>query len=280
MQNLSTQTGVVIAYTFDPRQAEWRLAAVDKDGKEHYAIRPNHAAWFASIRQEELTFPNLAPDQVKSLRFETRPREWVQFEGMVTNPNAPAASNNTQNPAAIAERQALIRTLQAQRAAELAYAKAHNAAPDSSKTDSTPAQPGNYYLMGGSRPGVYPLGTQPLTVLQAVVSSGVTQSDLSALRIVVVRQKNGKSEMPVNTTLDKLLHEDAVQIQSGDIVWIKDISDLRQQEAKLKDTISDLQHDIDQSSRSPDNIVRKRVQEQMTRAQQKLEELSNQENQQ
>jgi beta-lactamase regulating signal transducer with metallopeptidase domain len=264
------QTGVLIAYTFDPRKVEWRLAAIDKDGKEHYAVRPNQAASLPPIRQEELYFPNLAPDQVQSLRFETRPREWVQFEGMVTNPEAPTA----QNPAATAEGQALIRTLQAQRAAELAYAKAQKETSEPAKPAPTPAQPGNYYIIGGSRPGIYQLGPQSLTVLQAVVSSGVTQSDLSVIRIEVVRQKDGKSEMPVNTTLDKLLHDDVVKIQSGDVVRIKDLTELRQKEAELQTKMDDLS---DFLPRATDPNSQKDMRAKISQTQAKFDELKAQE---
>jgi hypothetical protein len=263
------QTDVYIAYTFDPRQVDWRLVAVDTQGKEHYATREGTPASLPPLRQEQLLFAGLAAADVKSLRFETRPREWIQFEGFIVNPGMPNAADRL--PSA-----QLVKLLQAKRAAEMEAAK-------TAKTEAvtlheaTPPANNFYYVIGGSRPGIYQLGPQSLTVLQAVVSSGVTQSDLSAIRIEVVRQKDGKSQTPVDATLNTILHGNDAKLQSGDVIWIKDLSDLRQKEAALETSLEQLSDLIQHTS---DPAVLKDLQPRLAQGQAKLQDLKAHENDQ
>ena len=82
---------VQLASTFDPRQTAWRLIAVDADGNEHPADNVSLRGSLPPLRQYDVYWSKIPPATIKSLRFETRPIQWIEFTDFVTDPGGTPA---------------------------------------------------------------------------------------------------------------------------------------------------------------------------------------------
>jgi hypothetical protein len=78
-------TGVHIGVTYNITDRQFRVVAVDKEGKIHLS-RWTGSGGTDNLRFTTGSFPNLERDQLEEYRFEVRPYEWVKFKDVSLRP--------------------------------------------------------------------------------------------------------------------------------------------------------------------------------------------------
>ncbi|MGN6370404.1 MAG: M56 family metallopeptidase, partial [Phycisphaerae bacterium] len=252
---------VTVASTFDPRQIEWRLLAVDADGKEYPAASIIKRGFLPPLRQFTVSWSALPLDKIKSLRVETRPLHWIEFTNFVTNPAG--------NPPADGD---IVKRLRERRASENAPAPA---APSATPAPSESV----VYLLGDvNRPGGYSLNPTNHTLLQAIATAGMSKSDTSTITVTLLRRKGNESHRIIRVTLADLLrgNNDNFDLHPGDIITVAGESD---RITALRTRIQSLQEQLDMTSatKSPEDQSVQTLQAQIKRLQMQLEDLRNQE---
>jgi hypothetical protein len=81
----ATKAGVLLAVTYSVQDAQVRLVAVDREGKERSPLRSSGAStwgFYQVVSEFDLT-----PDQVAEFRLQTRPYEHLEIKDVALKPS-------------------------------------------------------------------------------------------------------------------------------------------------------------------------------------------------
>ncbi len=85
------EKGLHISVTYNITDRDFRVVAVDKDGKVHFSTRSGSSGT-GNLRQTTASFPDLTRDELQEYRFQVRPHEWVEFEDISLRPGKEAVA--------------------------------------------------------------------------------------------------------------------------------------------------------------------------------------------
>jgi hypothetical protein len=83
------EKGLHIGVTYNVTDRDFRVVAVDKDGKMHVSARSGSSGT-ENLRRTTASFPDLTRDKLQEFRFQTRPYEWVEFKDVSLRPSEEA----------------------------------------------------------------------------------------------------------------------------------------------------------------------------------------------
>ncbi|MHC4693518.1 MAG: right-handed parallel beta-helix repeat-containing protein [Planctomycetota bacterium] len=79
------EKGLNIGVTYNVTDRDFRVVAVDKDGKVHVSARSGSSGT-ENLRRTTASFPDLTRDKLREFRFQTRPYEWIEFRDISLRP--------------------------------------------------------------------------------------------------------------------------------------------------------------------------------------------------
>jgi hypothetical protein len=85
------EKGIHIAVTYNITDRDFRVVAVDKEGKV-YVSRRSGSGGGKNLRRTTASFPDLTPQQLQEYRFQVRPYEWVEFKDIPLRPGSEAVA--------------------------------------------------------------------------------------------------------------------------------------------------------------------------------------------
>lgn len=154
-------------------QQDYRVIGTDGAGMRHTATVFSTGG--THLAQITATFPNLRPEDIREIRYETRPyTDYVEFSNLALDPGTatrPHVTTGKINPGIIAA--------------------------------DNPGEVGEYYIGGHvNRVGVYSLTGRQITLKQAVVSAGMPTIALEETRVDLIRRLPGNKERFTTIDLD------------------------------------------------------------------------------
>jgi len=85
------EKGLHISVTYNITDRDFRVVAVDKDGKVHFSSRGGSSGT-DNLRRTTASFPDLTRDKLQEYRFQLRPHEWVEFKDISLRPGKEAVA--------------------------------------------------------------------------------------------------------------------------------------------------------------------------------------------
>ncbi len=79
------EKGLHIGVTYNVTDRDFRVVAVDKDGKVHVSARSGSSGT-DNLRQTTASFPDLTHEKLREFQFQTRPYEWIEFRDISLRP--------------------------------------------------------------------------------------------------------------------------------------------------------------------------------------------------
>jgi beta-lactamase regulating signal transducer with metallopeptidase domain len=93
------EKGLHIEVTYNITDRDFRVVAVDNDGKVHLSSRSGSGGT-ANLRRTTASFPDLTHDRLQEFRFQVRPYEWTEFRDISLRPRKEALALAEQQKAA------------------------------------------------------------------------------------------------------------------------------------------------------------------------------------
>jgi hypothetical protein len=93
------EKGLHIEVTYNIADRDFRVVAVDNDGKVHLSSRSGSGGT-ANLRRTTASFPALTGDRLQEFRFQVRPYEWAEFRDISLRPGKEALGLAEQQKAA------------------------------------------------------------------------------------------------------------------------------------------------------------------------------------
>ena len=84
-----SEEGIHIGVTYNITDRDFRVVAVDKEGKVYVSSRSGSGGG-KNIRRTTASFPDLTPQQLQEYRFQVRLYEWVEFKDISLRPGSEA----------------------------------------------------------------------------------------------------------------------------------------------------------------------------------------------
>jgi hypothetical protein len=85
------EKGLHIEVTYNITDRDFRVVAVDKDGKVHISSRGGSSGT-PNLRRTTASFPDLTHEHLQEFRFQVRPYEWVEFKDISLRPGKEAVA--------------------------------------------------------------------------------------------------------------------------------------------------------------------------------------------
>ena len=172
---IATKRGAVYTIS-DTRGAhqDHREIGIDKSGKQCMASSVTYQSGYQLV-QITATFPNLQPEDLAEIRYETRPyTDFIEFSNLPLEPGIatkPQVRTGKINPGIIAA--------------------------------DNPGEVGEYYIGGHiARVGVYSLTARQITLKQAIVSAGMPDQPMEQVQVDLIRRLPGNKERFITVDLD------------------------------------------------------------------------------
>jgi len=86
-----SEEGIHIGVTYNITDRDFRVVAVDKEGKVYVSSRSGSGGG-KNIRRTTASFPDLTREQLQEYRFQVRPYEWVEFKDIPLRPGSEAVA--------------------------------------------------------------------------------------------------------------------------------------------------------------------------------------------